>query len=128
MVEKGKNSCVLEADGTRRIITENWSLALIPEDWDLSDKPYLSLRPNIPKYMLVYQEADIEKKLRIQYRRGEAICFYDKMTDKAQEIEWKLVGCIEVLDRMDNPDMIGFLNDISTIDEACKKKPWIDEE
>lgn len=122
MAEKKKNSCVLEADGTRRIITENWEMALIPKDWDLSDKPNLSPRPGMPKYMLVYQDSETLKEFRIQYQQKDMMLVYDKLTEKGNEIWWKFEGCIEIFEMMNNSAMLKFLNsDAAIMDEYYEK-------
>ena len=44
-------------------------MALIPKDWDLSDKPNLPIIPDVPKYILVYQDSKILKEFHIQYEK-----------------------------------------------------------
>ena len=122
---------ILEADGTRRIITDNWEMALIPKDWDLSDKPNLPIIPDVPKYILVYQDSKILKEFRIQYEKKDITMtwVYDEGTEKTSEIFWKFAGCTDIFEMMNNSDILKFLNSGAAImDEYYEKHKDVLEE
>ncbi len=106
-------------------------MALIPKDWDLSDKPNSPIIPDVPKYMLVYQDSKILKEFRIQYEKKDITMtwVYDEGTEKTSEIFWKFAGCTDIFEMMNNSDILKFLNSGAAImDEYYEKHKDVLEE